>query len=68
MSVSHFAARDTSAALLDWIFYSLARKPEVHQHVQQDIADVLKGDALWARTAHDLAQMTYLDNVVNEGK
>lgn len=61
-----FAARDTSAAFLNWIFYTLAREPEVCRKVREEIQCVLENEAK-APNSEELAQMIYLDDVMNEG-
>ncbi|KAJ4291876.1 hypothetical protein N0V90_009772 [Kalmusia sp. IMI 367209] len=60
-----FAARDTISAAIGWVLYSLAREVEVFLKIQAEIDSVLDS-SLSPPTTGELAQMTYLDQVIAE--
>lgn len=57
------AGHDTTAAGLSWIFYALARYPEVEARVNEEIEDGLHGRL---PTASDLPQLAYTERVIKE--
>ncbi|KAK8160804.1 cytochrome P450 CYP5202A1 [Phyllosticta citrichinensis] len=61
-----FAGRDSSASLLCWIFYSLAREPGVCRKLRREVIEKLGDGSDRPVTEKDLAEMTYLDNVISE--
>ena len=52
------AGRDTTASALSWVFYELARHPEITRKLRAEIIDTVGLDA--APTYHDLKGMKYL--------
>lgn len=58
-----FAGHDTTAHALVWMWYLLAKHPEVADRVRDEITDTL-GDA--PLTVPDLKRLPYLDMVVKE--
>ncbi|KAH8588608.1 cytochrome P450 52A5 [Bisporella sp. PMI_857] len=58
------AGRDTTACGLSWIFYELARHPEIVQRLQEEIIDQVGLERM--PTYADLKSMRYLNNVINE--
>ena len=63
-----FAARDTSASLLCWIIYSLAREKVIFQTLRQEIIRILGEDTTRPPTNEELSQMFYLDQVITESE
>ncbi|KAI1361512.1 cytochrome P450 CYP5202A1 [Xylaria arbuscula] len=61
-----FAARDSSASLLCWIVYVLAREPEVFQRLEKDVIAAVGNDSNITPTDADLKKMRYLEDVVYE--
>ncbi|KAI0200715.1 cytochrome P450 CYP5202A1 [Astrocystis sublimbata] len=61
-----FAARDSSASLLCWIVYALAREPEVFARLEEEVLSIVGDDSKVPPTDSDLTRMQYLDDVVNE--
>ncbi|KAK8212372.1 cytochrome P450 CYP5202A1 [Phyllosticta capitalensis] len=61
-----FAGRDSTASLLCWIFYTLAREPRVFQKLRREVLEKLGDGSNYQITDRDLYEMTYLDNVINE--
>jgi cytochrome P450 len=57
------AGTDTTATTLSWVFYELARHPDVAARVRQELGTVLGGRAV---TGPDLAELRYLDRVLTE--
>ncbi|KAK4164007.1 cytochrome P450 52A11 [Cladorrhinum sp. PSN259] len=58
-----FAGRDSNASLLSWVFYSLAREPEVYARLRNEVRSKL-GDR--EPTKKEISEMEYLDCVVHE--
>ncbi|MCJ1464288.1 hypothetical protein MMC07_002901 [Pseudocyphellaria aurata] len=58
------AGRDTTASALSWVFYELARHPEITQKLRAEIMDTIGLDT--APTYEDLKGMPYLQNTINE--
>ncbi|EXJ86289.1 hypothetical protein A1O1_06659 [Capronia coronata CBS 617.96] len=65
LNVLH-ASRDTTAALLGWCFYFLARHPGVLTILRQEILDQLSRDPATEITFSALWTCRYLQHVVNE--
>jgi len=57
------AGHDTTAAGLTWLFYCLARQPQIAGLVQQELDAVLGGRE---PTANDLPRLNYTERVVKE--
>jgi cytochrome P450 len=57
------AGHDTTAAGLTWLFYCLARQPQVAERVHQELDAVLGNRE---PTANDLPQLSYTERVVKE--
>lgn len=57
------AGTETTASVLSWILYELARNPEVESHVLAELDTVLAGRPI---AFEDLPQLEYLDRVVTE--
>lgn len=57
------AGHDTTAAALDWIWFSLGRFPDVAKRCQTEIDSVLKGREV---TVADLPQLKYLEATIRE--
>jgi len=58
-----FAGHETTALLLTWALWSLARNPAAQARLHAELDDVLDGDR---PTADAVADATYLRNVVDE--
>ncbi|KAH8676847.1 putative cytochrome 52A4 [Tricladium varicosporioides] len=58
------AGRDTTASTMSWTFYELARYPEVVKKLRHEIIEHVGLER--APTYHDLKNMKYLQNVMNE--
>lgn len=63
-----FAARDTTTSFLNWTLYALAREPQEYSRLRTEILSIVGDDASRIPSATDLAKMTGLDNVLNEGE
>ncbi|KAI1176242.1 cytochrome P450 CYP5202A1 [Nemania sp. FL0916] len=61
-----FAARDTSASLLCWIIWVLAREPSVFAKLEEDILSILDDDFNISPTDTDLTRMRYLEDFIYE--
>lgn len=67
-----FAARDTTASLLCWIFYALAREPHVYDKLKSEISFIMSHDVGikvgLSQTPGEaqLSQMHYLDAIIYE--
>jgi cytochrome P450 len=57
------AGHDTTAAGLIWLFYCLARQPQIAARVHQELDAVLGGRE---PTANDLPALTYTERVIKE--
>lgn len=57
------AGHDTTAAALDWVFYCLARYPEVAARCTQEVDEVLGGRT---PTTADMVQLKYLEATLKE--
>jgi len=57
------AGHDTTAGTLPWVWYQLAKHPEVAARVQEELERVLAGRTA---TAEDVAKLTYTERVVKE--
>ncbi len=57
------AGTETTASVLSWILYELARHPEIDQRLQSELTDVL-GDR--PVTFDDLPRLPYLNRVIQE--
>lgn len=57
------AGTETTATTLSWVFYELARHPDVAARVRQELGTVLGGRPV---TGPDLAELRYLDRVLTE--
>lgn len=62
------AGRDTSGGLLCWIFYALAREPELFRALKKEIRDTLGEDKDRKPSKTELNQMTTLDHFISESK
>lgn len=62
------AGRDSTGALLSWIFYALAREPSLQTKLREEIENVLGSDATRTPTKPELNSMTLLDQFVSESK
>ncbi|CZR50443.1 related to n-alkane-inducible cytochrome P450 [Phialocephala subalpina] len=58
------AGRDTTASTLSWVFYELARHPEVVEKLRQEVEERVGWER--APTYEDLKSMKYLQNTMNE--
>lgn len=58
------AGRDTTASTLSWVFYELARNPEVVKRLRQEIIDHVGLER--TPTYENLKNMKYLQNVMSE--
>ncbi|KUJ23955.1 putative cytochrome 52A4 [Mollisia scopiformis] len=58
------AGRDTTASTLSWLFYELARHPEVMKKLRAEIEERIGWER--APTYEDLKNMKYLQNTMNE--
>jgi len=61
-----FAARDSTASLLCWLVYALAREPEVLERLQKEVVSVLGKEPDTLPTGSDLIKLRYLDDVMYE--
>jgi len=62
-----FAGHDTTASTLSWVFYELARRPEVQQKLRQEIREMKKqvserGDL--DLSVADVDSMKYLSAII----
>lgn len=57
------AGHETTALLLTWVFYLLAKHPEVHERVMAEIDAVVGSRTV---TMDDMRELTYIDQVLNE--
>lgn len=57
------AGHDTTAGALPWVFYLLAKHPEVEARVRDELAQVLQHRSA---TAEDASRLTYTTRVVKE--
>ncbi|MFG2498905.1 cytochrome P450 [Streptomyces sp. NPDC048441] len=57
------AGTETTASVLSWVLYELARNPEVDQRLQAELAEVLDGRPV---AFEDIPKLTYLRNVITE--
>ncbi|MFG2647734.1 cytochrome P450 [Streptomyces sp. NPDC048436] len=57
------AGTETTASVLSWVLYELARNPEVDQRLQAELDEVLDGRPV---TFEDIPELTYLRNVITE--
>jgi cytochrome P450 len=57
------AGHDTSTALLSWVLYLLSEHPQVMNAVQQEVDQVLLGEAL---DVNSIGRMHYLEQVIKE--
>lgn len=57
------AGTETTASVLSWVLYELARNPEVDERVRAELAEIL-GDR--PVTFEDLARLPYLGRVITE--
>jgi cytochrome P450 len=57
------AGIETSALALAWLFYEIARHPEVERRVHDEVDEVLAGRPV---TFDDFPKLTYLRQVINE--
>ena len=58
------AGRDTTAAILVWAFYELARHPVIYAKLRKQVLDTIGSTA--APSFEDLKNMKYLQAVINE--
>lgn len=58
-----FAGHETSATTLTWVWYELARRPEIAERVRDEAETVLSGRPA---AISDLPQLTYTKQVINE--
>ncbi|MGB1249837.1 MAG: cytochrome P450 [Candidatus Promineifilaceae bacterium] len=63
MSSIVFAGHETTATTLTWLFYALTQHPEIEQKLFAELDTVLNGRTA---TASDLANLPYLNKVINE--
>ncbi|KAI1160694.1 cytochrome P450 CYP5202A1 [Nemania serpens] len=61
-----FAARDTTAGMLCWIVYILAREPSIFEKLETEILQKLGNDVNATPTESDLSEMPYLEDVIHE--
>ena len=59
-----FAGHETTANALTWLWYLLAKHPEVEQKLARELEEALGGRPA---TVSDLGNLPYLDQVVKEG-
>lgn len=59
-----FAGHETTSISLTWLWYLLAKNPEITKQVVLELDDVLAGRD---PTIEDLSKLTYLDMVIKEG-
>ncbi|MER5299235.1 cytochrome P450 [Streptomyces lasiicapitis] len=57
------AGTETTASVLSWVLYELARNPDVDARLQEELEDVLAGRAV---TFEDMSRLPYLRNVITE--
>ncbi|MEV0321802.1 cytochrome P450 [Streptomyces sp. NPDC050658] len=57
------AGTETTASVLSWILYELARNPEVERRLQAELDEVLGGRPV---TFDDIPKLRYLRNVITE--
>lgn len=63
------AGRDTSGALLCWVFYALAREPALSDELRKEIQDTLgSDDKMRTPTKSELNAMTKLDQFICESE
>lgn len=60
------AGRDTSGSLLCWVFYALAREPEIVATLRQEIGDIVGLEKDSRPTKSDLNRMVMLDRFLTE--
>ena len=60
------AGRDTSGSMLCWIFYSLAREPELVRSLKNEITTLLGPDKTRNPSKSELNQMKQLDRFISE--
>ncbi|KAF7187754.1 Cytochrome P450 [Pseudocercospora fuligena] len=60
------AGRDSTGALLSWIFYALAREPGLQIKLRKEIENMLGSDGSRTPTKPELNSMTLLDQFVSE--
>jgi len=59
------AGRDTTAAVLSWLFLELSYRPELYAKLREEVLGVLGTDG--KPTYTDLKNLKYLQNCINEG-
>jgi len=57
------AGHETTSSALSWLFYLLARHPDVQERVQEELDRVLGGNSI---QPHQLKDLVYLDMVLKE--
>ncbi|WP_217237460.1 cytochrome P450 [Streptomyces sp. AC555_RSS877] len=57
------AGTETTASVLSWVLYELARDPGIEERVQAELGDVLGGRPV---TFDDIGRLPYLQRVINE--
>lgn len=65
LNVLH-ASRDTTAALIGWIFYFFARREDVFTKAREEVSERFAGKEAGELTSSDLWSLSYLPLVVNE--
>jgi len=58
------AGHETTSSALSWLFYELAKHPEIQEKAYQEIKDVL-GDK--SPSFDDLEKLEYVDKIIKEG-
>lgn len=61
-----FAARDTTAGMMCWIVYVLARERSIFEKLETEILQKLGNDVNAAPTESDLTEMSYLEDFIHE--
>jgi len=59
------AGRDTTAAILSWLFFELSYRPEIYAKLREEVLGVLGTDG--KPTYKDLKDLKYLQSCINEG-
>eukprot|EP00035_Acanthoeca_spectabilis_P022487 m.444035 g.444035 ORF g.444035 m.444035 type:complete len:577 (+) comp19038_c0_seq1:148-1878(+) len=61
-----FAGHDTTANLMTWVTFEMARKPHLQRRLQQEVDQVFASLAGRDMTYDDLPQMTFLTRIITE--
>lgn len=66
MTIFMVAGHDTTSYSMSWIIIEVARNPHVYAKLKEEIERIVPGDE--TVTQKHLNEMTYLDDIIKEGK